>query len=225
MAKRKLERFVEITTFKNVFQHIQYEKNVSDFHLKSKWNELNFKNSNPIILELGCGKGEYTIGLAEKHPGKNFIGLDLKGNRIWRGAKTALEKKLDNVAFVRTRIDIIETIFNKDEVSEIWITFPDPQPQKTRERKRLTSPRFLNRYKNILQPGGIVHLKTDNNPFYEYTLEVIKENSFTLIDSSNDLYGEGTGSHRIEASSIKTYYEKKYTDKGIKICYVKFKIK
>lgn len=223
MPKRKLQRFAEIETFKNVFQHIQYEESVPDFHLKDKWNELYFKNTNPIVLELGCGKGEYTIGLAEKYPDKIFIGVDLKGNRIWKGAKAALEKNMTNVAFVRTGVDIINSVFDKNEVDEIWITFPDPQPQKPRERKRLTSPRFLERYKNILAPAGCIHLKTDNFPFYEYTLEIIKENSYPVIDYTHDLYGD-TGTARPEATSIMTYYEKKFTDKGIKICYLKFKL-
>lgn len=224
MPKRKLQRFAEIGTFKNVFQHIQLEEKIPEFKLKGQWNEVHFKNNNPIVLELGCGKGEYSLGLAEKYPDKNFIGLDLKGNRIWRGAKTALEKNMNNVGFVRTRIDIIESIFSKNEVSEIWLTFPDPQPQKTRARKRLTSPRFLERYRNVLKPGGIIHLKTDNVPFYEYTLEVIRENSGMLIDHTNNLYGSPGHTNRTEVCSIQTFYEKKYTDKGMKICYVKFKV-
>lgn len=219
MAKTKLERFAEIETFPNVF-HLTYRELDKPFVMKGKWNTY-FKNDHPIVLELGCGKGEYTVGLSEKFPDKNFIGVDVKGNRIWIGAKHALENKIPNAAFLRTRIDFIETCFDKDEVSEIWITFPDPQPQKPRERQRLTSPNFLNRYKNLLQPGGIIHLKTDSFPLYEYTHEVIKQHNYKLIDATPDLYSE-PGKHR-EASLIKTYYENKFTEMGFKICYLKFK--
>ena len=221
MPKKKLQHFAEINTFENVFQHSQQEEHLPDFHLKGKWNKEYFKNENPVVLELGCGKGEYTIGLAQKHPHKNFIGIDLKGNRIWKGAKTAIENKMANVAFLRIRIENIETVIDKNEISEIWVTFPDPQPQKTRERKRLTSPRFLDHYKNVLIPGGIIHLKTDNYAFYEYTIGVIKENYFDVVKSTSDLYAKQDGG---EASSIKTFYEKKFLEKGSKICYLKLKL-
>jgi len=224
VVKRKLERFAEIENFENVFQHIQNDKTISDFSLKGRWNE-HFANSNPIVVELGCGKGEYTLGLAQNNPSKNFIGVDLKGNRIWRGAKTALETNLKNVAFFRTRIENIEYAFAPGEVSEIWITFPDPQPQLSRQKKRLTSNRFINKYKNILKPGGIIHLKTDNAGLYEYTLEVIKENGYKLLDSTSDLYSEQEKKNRDpELKSIQTFYEKKFSELGFKICYLKFKI-
>lgn len=169
MAKRKLERFAAIETFSNVFQHVQTSHQISDFEQKGKWKESVFKKENPLVLELGCGKGEYTIGMARAFKNKNFLGLDLKGNRIWRGAKTALDETLENAAFLRCRIENIEKAFDKNEVDEIWITFPDPQPQKTRERKRLTAPGFLKRYKNILKPNGKIHLKTDSFSLYSYT--------------------------------------------------------
>ena len=163
------------------------------------------------------------MGLAQRYPDKNFIGVDIKGNRIWTGAKTAVENKMNNVAFIRTRIDFIDTCFTAAEVNEIWITFPDPQPQLSRIRNRLTNMIFLNRYKKILGDGGIVNLKTDSASFYEYTTEVIAENKLELLDTTNDLYADIT--MRDEAlTSIKTYYEKKFSDKGFKICYLKFKI-
>jgi len=191
--------------------------------LKGKWNKEFFKNNNPIVLELGCGKGEYTVGLAQRYPEKNFVGVDIKGNRIWTGAKTAIEKNMNNVAFIRTRIDFIEACFAEHEVDEIWITFPDPQPQKTRERNRLTNPMFISRYKRILKTEGIIHLKTDNKPFYDYTLEVIAEQKLKLLDNTDNLYAET--SQRDEAlTSIKTYYEKKFSDLGFKICYLKFRV-
>jgi tRNA (guanine-N7-)-methyltransferase len=227
MTKSKLERFAEIKTFKNVLQHAQTEQEVEDLPLKGKWLSEYFKNNNPIVLELGCGKGEYTVGLARKFPNKNFIGSDLKGNRIWVGAKMALEENLDNVAFLRTRIENIQHAFAHGEISEIWITFPDPQPQKTRERKRLTNNRFLDKYKQILKSNGIVQLKTDNEPFFDYTLETIRERGCTILCYSNHLYGEAKNSLKveqipIETKEIKTYYEKLFSDKGFDICYVAF---
>lgn len=218
----KLEKFADFNTFKNCFT-LYFENLQQGLPLKGKWHSDYFKNANPIVLELGCGRGEYTVGLAMNNPGKNYIGMDIKGNRIWTGAKAALENKLDNVAFVRTRIDFVEYCFAPNEISEIWITFPDPQPQKTRERKRLTNIRFLERYKKFLKPGGIVHLKTDNTGLYEYTLEVIKENNFTLLFSTNDLY-HNCPEGREELINIKTYYEKLHTAKGETIKYCSFKI-
>lgn len=175
------------------------------------------------MLELGCGKGEYTIGLAQRYPDKNFIGVDIKGNRIWTGASAAIEKNMSNTAFIRTRIDFVEACFAENEIDEIWITFPDPQPQKTRIKSRLTNLIFINRYKKILKNGGVINLKTDSKPFYEYTLETIAENHFELLDSTNDLYTDTT--KRDEAlTNIKTYYEKKFSELGFKICYLKFRI-
>ncbi|MBI3503092.1 MAG: tRNA (guanosine(46)-N7)-methyltransferase TrmB [Bacteroidetes bacterium] len=220
MPKNKLQRFAELKTFENVFEFLFTER-LTDFKLKGKWNSEYFKNENPIVLELGCGKGEYSIGLAEKYPKKNFIGIDIKGARIWRGSKNAQEKKLSNVCFLRTQIEFIESCFSKDEVNEIWITFPDPQPNK--EKKRLTHPIFLNRYKNILKPNGIIHLKTDSTELYEFTLEVIAENKLKLLDSTIDLYGN-SNSERDEVKMIKTHYEKLFTAQGKKITYLQFQL-
>lgn len=229
MAKGKLEKFAEVGTFPNVFQ-LPHIFNSNDFKLKGKWHEEYFKNDNPLVLELGCGKGEYTVGLGEKFPGKNFIGVDIKGARIWRGSKTAFENKMLNVAFVRTRIDHIEKVFAIGEVDEIWITFPDPQPQKTRERKRLTSPMFLKRYANILKTDGIINLKTDNFPLYEYSKEVVTEQGSEILAATADLYGsiekqnDDYISKNAELLQIKTYYEKMFTEKGFKINYLSFKL-
>jgi tRNA (guanine-N7-)-methyltransferase len=222
MPKNKLERFAELQTFPNCI-YMPYQKAFDDcFELKGKWNAGHFGNKNPIVLELGCGKGEYTVGLARRYPQHNIIGVDIKGNRIWVGAKAALESKLNNAAFLRARIDFIDSAFANDEVSEIWITFPDPQPTRKGEKKRLTSPRFLERYRKILKPGGIVHLKTDSTLLYEYTLEIIHGHKLKLIDSTNDLYGGHSSPAREEVKSIRTYYETGYLAKGMKINYLAF---
>jgi tRNA (guanine-N7-)-methyltransferase len=223
MAKNKIKKFKEVDSFNNCFFLSFEESKENGLPLKGKWHKEFFKNENPIVLELGCGKGEYTIGLAKRSPDKNFIGIDIKGNRIWTGAKTAVDEKMSNVAFVRTRIDFIEACFGANEVSEIWITFPDPQPQKTRVRKRLTNMMFINRYKNIMVKGGIINLKTDSEPFYNFSREVINENKLIELDATNDLYADTT--IRDEAlTNIKTYYEKLFSDKGFKICYLKYKL-
>jgi tRNA (guanine-N7-)-methyltransferase len=222
MAKRKLMKFAQVSAFENCFFLSFEQSRDSGLPMKGKWHKEYFRNDNPIVLELGCGKGEYTVGLAKRYPDKNFIGVDVKGNRIWTGAKSALEEKMSNVAFIRTRIDFIEACFEENEVDEIWITFPDPQPLKTTIRQRLTNMIFLNRYKKILKKNGMINLKTDSEPFYLYTREVIKENGHTELDATNDLYGDTV--KRDEAlTNIKTYYEKKFSDMGFKICYLKFK--
>lgn len=218
----KLEKFADLKTFPNCFD-LFFKDLDTVFANKGNWHASVFKNNNPIIVELGCGKGEYTIGLAEKNPSKNFIGVDIKGNRIWTGAKQALESKLNNVAFLRTKIDFTDYCFAENEVSEIWITFPDPQPQKARTRQRLTNPIFLNRYKTMLKPGGLVHLKTDSTSMYEYTLEVIKENNHTLLFSTDNLY-QNCPVDRQELIAIKTHYEKLFTDKGEDIKYCCFQL-
>jgi tRNA (guanine-N7-)-methyltransferase len=218
----KLEKFADVASFKNCFT-LFFENISKGFELKGKWRENYFKNQLPLVLELGCGKGEYTVGLASARPDKNFIGVDIKGNRIWTGASEALEKGLSNVAFLRTRIDFIEHCFENAEVDEIWLTFPDPQPQSTRARKRLTHPMFTNRYKKILKKGGLVHLKTDSTSLYEYTLETIAENKFNLIWHTNDLY-KNCPADRQELVSIKTYYEKLFTERGEDIKYIVFQI-
>lgn len=218
----KLEKFADFNVFPNCFT-FYFEQIPQGFDGKGKWHQDVFKNQNPIVLELGCGRGEYTVGLAENNPNKNFIGVDIKGNRIWTGAKHALDHHLNHVAFLRTRIDFIEHGFAAGEISEIWITFPDPQPNKPRERKRLTNKLFLDRYKKILKPGGLVHLKTDNTGFYEYTLEVIQENNLKLLLATNDLYNN-CPADRQELINIKTYYEKLFTAKGEKIKYCCFQL-
>lgn len=218
MTKRKLQRFAENELAPNVFQpRVAYPP--SDNEMKGRWNEKYFKNDHPVILELGCGRGEYTVNLAELFPGNNYVGIDFKGARLWRGAKTALENEMNHVAFLRIEIECIENFFTTGEVSEIWITFPDPHPQLSRERKRLTSPRFLSMYKNILKKGGIIHLKTDNKELYDYTLEIIKENKITILESTNDLYNSKL---QDEVMNIKTTYEKIFLEQDFKICYLKF---
>lgn len=213
MGKDKLRRFAEIATFDNVLELEDGKP------FKGKWNTDKFKNDHPLVLELGCGKGEYTVNMARLFPDKNFIGIDYKGNRIWRGAKTAIEEGIKNVAFLRIQIEGIQDYFSEGEVSEIWITFPDPQPQISREKKRLTAPRFLEKYRLILQEKGILHLKTDNDDLHEYTFQKIEELGMVLHEKTEDLYKSALAD---EVLSIKTYYEKKYlkTDKNIN--YLKF---
>ncbi|PLX05420.1 MAG: tRNA (guanosine(46)-N7)-methyltransferase TrmB, partial [Marinilabiliales bacterium] len=193
-----------------------------DLHLKGKWCSHVFHNSNPITLELGCGKGEYTVGLAKRFPKKNFIGIDIKGARMWKGAKTANESKIENAAFLRTRIEFINSFFAENEIDEIWITFPDPQMKKRREKKRLSGAAFLNRYKQFLTPEGIVHLKTDSLFLHKYTLEVIKENNLPLLYSSDNIYAEELHS---DALSIRTFYETFFLKNGKNITYLKFQLK
>lgn len=214
MGKDKLRKFAEVSTFKNVVQLDAGKE------YKGKWAKEFFKNDNPVILELACGKGEYTVNLAKLFPEKNFIGIDYKGNRIWRGAKTALEEGIDNVGFLRIQIETILEHFNPGEIAEIWITFPDPQPQDSREKKRLTNPVFLERYKTILVPEGIMHLKTDNDGFYAYTLEQIEIQDLPKLKETTDLYHSDLVD---EVLSIKTYYEKKYLAEDKNINYVQWK--
>lgn len=219
----KLEKFAEIITLPNYHQFL-FQELEQGFAKKGKWHSEIFKNNNPIVLELGCGKGEYSVGLAENNRDKNFIGVDIKGNRIWTGAKQAIDKELNNVAFLRTKIDFIDRCFSEGEISEIWITFPDPQPQKARAKQRLTHSRFLNRYKSIIKKDGIMHLKTDSTSMYEYTLEVIAEEKHHLIFHTNNLY-QNCPADRQELITIKTHYEKLFTDKGEDIKYCCFQLK
>ena len=218
----KIEKFADVARFKNCFT-LFFENISKGFSLKGNWRRSYFENDRPLVLELGCGKGEYTIGLAQYHHEKNYVGVDIKGNRIWTGAKRALELRLGNVAFLRTRIDFIEHCFAEAEVDEIWITFPDPQPQSTRARKRLTHPMFIERYRKILKSGGTLHLKTDSTSLYEYTLEVIEENKYALIFQTNDLYNN-CPSDRLELTSIQTHYEGIFTKKGENIKYICFQL-
>lgn len=192
-----------------------------DQPMKGKWHTEFFKNDHPIVLELGCGRGEYTVELAEKYRQKNFVGIDIKGARLWRGSKTALENNMSHVGFIRTEIQWIEHFFAPGEVSEIWVTFPDPHLRKSKDQKRLTSERFLKKYANIISPGGIIHLKTDNEMLYNFTLETIAAHNYTLLAGTNDLYASSILDDEL---SIKTTYEKIFTAKGFKICYVKFSI-
>lgn len=218
-SKNKLQRFEENETFPNLFQ-FNYEKlQQSRFPLKGKWASDFFGNNNPILLELGCGKGEYTVGLASKYPEKNFIGVDIKGARLWRGLRNAKERSLSNVAFIRTRIELINFFFDYQEVAEIWITFPDPQPQKSRMRKRLTHPEFLKRYRQFLKPSGLIHLKTDSDLLYQYTREVIQENHLNLFYDTNDLYATAD---EIEVKLIRTFYEQMWLNQGLTIKYLRF---
>ena len=228
MGHHKLERFAENLTFPNLFQ-VSYEMLKEEgFPKKGKWHE-HFGNNNPITLELGCGKGDYTISLARIHPERNFIGVDIKGARLWRGAKTAVEDNMQNVAFIRTRIELIENFFDVDEVSEIWITFPDPQPKK--EFKRLTCERFLNYYKHFLQPGSPIHLKTDSLELHEYTRdEVIAPAGYPTEYATANLYATPADQHPEipclrEAQMTQTFYERMFLAEGKPITYLKFFIK
>ncbi len=227
MGHHKLERFAENLTFPNLFQ-VSYEMLKEEgFALRGGWHRF-FGNSNPITLELGCGKGDYTVSLARIHPDRNYIGIDIKGARLWRGAKTSNEEQMKNVAFVRTRIELIEQFFATDEVSEIWITFPDPQPKK--ENKRLTCERFLGYYKHFLRAGSPIHLKTDSQELYDYTLnEVIPAGGYRVEYATNDLYATRAEEHNeipclAEAQMTQTFYEQAYLAQGKPITYLKFYI-
>ncbi|HJN05819.1 MAG TPA: tRNA (guanosine(46)-N7)-methyltransferase TrmB [Bacteroidales bacterium] len=218
--KNKLYRFAENETFDNMFQ-LAYEDVIDGFELRDNWTSNFFKNNNNLIIELGCGKGEYTTGLAQMFPANNFIGIDIKGARIWRGLVTSDDRSLKNVAFIRSRINLIEYFFGNNEVSEIWITFPDPHPSRIKEKRRLTSPQFLNRYYKILKTDGVIHLKTDNIIFFEYTMDVIRDHGHDLLYTTYDVYGEENDK---ALTQIQTFYEKKWLNRGTKIKYLKFKL-
>jgi len=221
VGKNKLAKWAEMATFSNVIEPVSGEPSWKDHPLKGKWQKEIFHNSNPVILELGCGKGEYTVGLAAMFPHINYIGIDIKGARMWRGAKTASESNMSNVAFLRTRIEFINSYFADNEVNEIWLTFPDPHPGRRNSGKRLSSPWFLNTYRNFLKTKGIIHLKTDNNDLFNYTKRLVEQNKLPLIFSSNDLFSDRPDD---EILSIRTHYEKLFLDEGSKINYLSFRL-
>lgn len=223
MGKNKIRRFEENLTFDHVVQPTFAELDVSDLPLKGKWNIDLFQREAPLVLELGCGRGEYTLGLARLYPDRNFIGVDIKGARIWRGAKNAQEEGLNNVAFLRTHVDHILKCIGENEVDEIWLTFSDPQIGKA--RKRLTSPLFLDRYRKILKPGGVIHLKTDSPLLYEYTLEQIADQRLPLFEKSAEVYAEmlpRISEEEKAVMAIRTYYESMWLKEGRTIHYIRF---
>ena len=218
-SKNKLKRFKENLNFTNLFQPTRDDLIEKNFELRGKWNSF-FKNDNPIVLELGCGKGEYTTELAKLNPNKNYIGIDIKGARIWKGAKESIQNNLNNVCFIRTQIELIDKIFCKEEISEIWITFPDPQQKIQRKKHRLTNIVFMSMYKKILKKGGEVNLKTDSEFLHGYTLGIIEGMGIDPIFSNHDIYSNNNAPK--EVLDIKTFYEKKFIDSK-KITFLKFK--
>jgi len=219
VGKNKLKKFADLDSYNHVFQVSFAEIDGKDFFMKGRWQEDFFKNSNPVVLELGCGKGEYTVGLARLFPDKNFIGIDIKGARIHRGATDAIDEGLTNVAFIRTNIELITSFFRKGEVSEIWLTFPDPQMKKS--RKRLSSTRFLKLYEDIMIGNGLIHLKTDSNFMYTYTRELLKINNIIPEVDEDDLYSSGFHG---EILSIQTFYESKWLAHSLPIKYLRFRM-
>jgi len=218
-VKRKLERFAEMNTFPHVIQPAFDEVFRKDHILKGNWKNTFFKNDNPITLELGCGKGEYSVGLAKLFPQRNYLGVDIKGARIWKGAKTSLVENIPNVGFLRTHIEFLSSFFAPGEVDEIWLTFPDPQIKK--KRKRLTSSRFLNLYGQFLKDNGIIHLKTDNDLLFQYTLSILKYNQLEIIECTNNLYASEIN---YPILTIKTYYEQQFLEMNATIKYLCFKL-
>lgn len=222
-SKNKLRRFKENETFDNVVQPSREEVLNNSLDLKGNWREKIFKNNHPLILELGCGKGEYSVNLAKAFPNSNFLGIDIKGARFWRGAKTALEDNLNNVGFLRTQIELVDHIFEENEVDEIWITFPDPQIKYKRTKHRLTNPEFLLKYKKILKPGGIVHLKTDSEFMHGYTLGLLSGLGEVIEYANHDIYANH-GAPK-EVTEIQTFYEKQYLEEEKRITYVRFRFR
>ncbi|SKB54630.1 tRNA (guanine-N7-)-methyltransferase [Salegentibacter holothuriorum] len=222
-SKNKLRRFRENETFENVIQPSREELEKDEFSLKGKWNKEFFKNDNPIVLELGCGKGEYTVGLSKQDSAKNFIGIDIKGARFWRGAKTAIEEDLVNVAFLRTQIELIDRVFAENEVDEIWITFPDPQIKYKRTKHRLTNTEFLQKYKHILKAEGLVNLKTDSEFMHGYTLGLLHGEGHEILYAHHDIYKNEYSPKAVR--EIQTFYEKQYLDQEKPITYIQFRIK
>ncbi|MFN2260689.1 MAG: tRNA (guanosine(46)-N7)-methyltransferase TrmB [Psychroflexus sp.] len=222
-SKNKLKRFKENETFPNVVQPSRSEIVDETYKYKNRWKQDFFKNEKPLILELGCGKGEYTIGLAERFPDKNFLGIDIKGARFWRGAKTALENNLPNAAFLRTQIELVDQVFAAEEVDEIWITFPDPQIKWKRTKHRMTNPEFLEKYKRILNPDGLIHLKTDSEFMHGYTLGILEGLGFEIMYAHHDIYVNHEAPEAVVG--IQTFYESQYLEKGKPITYTKFRLK
>ena len=216
MEKNKLKKFDDLQCYPHVLQYPYDQLKEKGFEMKGQWGKAFFKNDNPIVLELGCGKGEYAVGLARRFPKKNFIGVDIKGARMWSGAKQALEENIKNVAFLRTNIELIDHFFEPGEVAEIWITFPDPQMKKV--CKRLTSTRFMQLYGHILSPGGIIHLKSDSPFMYTYACEMVKANGFPVEIATDDLYHSGIADDILE---IKTFYEQQWLERGMNIKYIR----
>ncbi|MDC3050654.1 tRNA (guanosine(46)-N7)-methyltransferase TrmB [Flavobacteriales bacterium] len=221
MAKNKHRKFSQMAEFSNVFQPT-FEELKTGFSIKGKWKSDIFKNNYPLVLELGCGKGEYSVGLARKYPNKNFLGIDVKGSRMWKGARDALNESMSNVAFLRTRIEFIEYCFAENEVDEIWITFPDPQIKKKRAKNRLTHPKFLRLYSSIMQDNGLIHLKTDSQFLHGYTLGIIEGHQHFLEDAEHDVYNAVLERENMD---IKTHYEKLFLEKNMPISYLRFRLK
>lgn len=223
MGKDKIKRFTENLTFASLVQPEFDEIFKKDYKLKGRWAADFFGNDKPLVVEMGCGRGEYSVELGRHYPDKNFIGIDIKGARLWRGAKSVTEEGIPNVAFLRTRIEFIESFFGENEISELWITFPDPQLRKTRVKKRLTAPEFLKMYAHFLRPDGFINLKTDSQHLHEYTKAVIEENDLSMAECCNDIYPNAAKFVR-ELCTIQTTYEKRYLKEGMAITYVKFSL-
>ena len=219
-SKNKLKRFLQNETFSNVIQPEREDLTQKEFEFKGQWGSRQFKNDKPIVLELGCGKGEYSVYLAQEYPEKNFVGIDIKGARFWAGAKQALEQNIQNVAFLRTQIELVDLAFGENEVDEIWITFPDPQIKYKRSKHRLTHPDFLARYKKILKPGGFVHLKTDSEYLHGYTLGLLQGMDIEVDYAHHDVYNNAYSPKHVTA--IQTYYETLFRDQGKSITYLRF---
>ncbi len=222
-SKNKLKRFKENEAFSNVYQPTRDELVNSNYKLKGNWRTEVFKNEHPVVLELGCGKGEYAVALAKKYPKKNFIGIDIKGARFWRGAKTAIEEELPNVVFLRTQIELIDYAFAEQEVDEIWITFPDPQIKYKRTKHRMTNAEFLKRYKTILKSDGVVNLKTDSEFMHGYTLGLLHGAGHEVLYANHNVYKQ-EGSPE-DVTAIQTFYESQYLEQNKPITYIRFKIK
>lgn len=216
MGRKKLERFRQNEINRNV---VQQGKDIFD-HIKGAWNKEQFRNDHLLTVELACGRGEFTVGLARQYPDRNFIGVDIKGSRIWKGSTIAIAEGLENVAFLRSQIEVLDNFFNQEEIDELWITFPDPRPREGDEKKRLTSPKFLDMYKPLIRQGGVVHLKTDNTGLFEYTLEVLQNREdVEILVSTHDFYNSP---YRDEHFGIQTRYEKMFSEQGEKIKYLRF---